>query len=111
MAIDNAAITGGSPTTIYTSSGNNAVTCIWICNTATYDPLNPTTGLTYLDIHFVKNGDGIVTTNQVVNQLPVPAGESVTFDTEKMILANGDRVIMYTPVPYNLVATISTIPV
>lgn len=111
MAIDNAAITGGSPTTIYTSSGNNAVTCIWICNTATYDPLNPTTGLTYLDIHFVKNGDGIVTTNQVVNQLPVPAGESVTFDTEKMILANGDRVVMYTPVPYNLVATISTIPV
>ena len=111
MAINSAAITGGSYTTLYTSSGNNAVTCIWICNTATYDPNNPTTGLTYLDIHFVKSSAGVTTTNQVVNQLPVPAGESVTFDTEKMILENGDTVVMYTPAPYNLVATISTIPV
>jgi hypothetical protein len=104
MAIESATITGGSPTTVYTSSGNNAITCIWICNTATYDPLNPTTG-------FVKNGAGVVTTNQVVNQLPIPAGESVTFDSEKMILDNGDSVVMYTPAPYNLVATISAIPV
>lgn len=111
MAINSATITGGSYTTIYTSTGNNAVTCIWVCNTATYDPLNPTTGLTYLDIHFVKSGAGVINANQVVNQLPVPAGESVTFDTEKMILDNGDSVVMYSPVPYNLVATISTIPV
>jgi len=111
MAIESATITGGSPTTVYTSSGNNAITCIWICNTATYDPLNPTTGLTYLDVHFVKNGAGVVTTNQVVTQLPIPAGESVPFDSEKMILDNGDSVVMYTPAPYNLVATISAIPV
>ena len=92
MAIQSTAI-GTSNTTLYTSSGNTAVTCIWVCNTATYDPLNPTTGLTYLDLHFVKTGDGITTTNLIVNQLPVPAGETVTFDTEKIILDNGDRVI------------------
>jgi hypothetical protein len=111
MAIASAQITGASPTTIYTSSGSNAVTCIWICNTATYDPNNPTTGLTYLDVHFVKSGDGVSNTNLVANQLPVPAGESVTFDTEKMILDTGDTVVLYSPSPYNLVATISTIPV
>ena len=110
MAIQSTAI-GTSNTTLYTSSGNTAVTCIWVCNTATYDPLNPTTGLTYLDLHFVKTGDGITTTNLIVNQLPVPAGETVTFDTEKIILDNGDRVIASSAAPANLVATVSNLGV
>ena len=110
MAIQSTAI-GTSNTTLYTSAGNTAVTCIWVCNTATYDPLNPTTGLTYLDLHFVKTGDGITTTNLIVNQLPVPAGETVTFDTEKIILDNGDRVISSSAAPANLVATVSTLGV
>ena len=110
MAIQSTAI-GTSNTTLYTSSGNTAVTCIWVCNTTTYDPLNPTTGLTYLDLHFVKTGDGITTTNLIVNQLPVPAGETVTFDTEKIILDNGDRVIASSAAPANLVATVSTLGV
>lgn len=110
MAIQSTAI-GTSNTTLYTSSGNTAVTCIWVCNTATYDPLNPTTGLTYLDLHFVKTGDGITTTNLIVNQLPVPAGETVTFDTEKIILDNNDRVIASSAAPANLVATVSTLGV
>ena len=110
MAIQSTAI-GTSNTTLYTSSGNTAVTCIWVCNTATYDPLNPTTGLTKLDLHFVKTGDGITTTNLIVNQLPVPAGETVTFDTEKIILDNGDRVIASSAAPANLVATVSTLGV
>ena len=110
MAIQSTAI-GTSNTTLYTSSGNTAVTCIWVCNTAIYDPLNPTTGLTYLDLHFVKTGDGITTTNLIVNQLPVPAGETVTFDTEKIILDNGDRVIASSAAPANLVATVSTLGV
>ena len=101
----------GSPVDAYVSTGDNAVTCIWICNTAIYDPNNPTSGLTYLDVHLVKNGDGITNTHLVVNALSVPAGESVTFDSEKIILENGDRVVMYSPAPYNLVATVSTIPV
>lgn len=110
MAIDSSAI-GTSNTTLYTSSGNTAVTCIWVCNTATYDPNNPSTGLTYLDLHFVKQGQGITNQNLIVNQLPVPAGETVTFDTEKIILDNGDRIIASSAAPANLVATVSTISV
>jgi hypothetical protein len=110
MAIQSVAIGTGN-TTLYTSTNNNAVTTIMICNTATYDPLNPTVGLTYLDLHFVASTDGISSTNLVVNQLPVPAGETVTFDTEKIILANGDRVVASSASPANLVATISTLEV
>lgn len=113
MAIASAIITGASPTTLYTSSGNNAVTCLWICNTATFDPNNPTTNRIFLDVHYCKSGAGVSTTNKVVSALPVPAGESVTFDTEKIILDNGDFVALYvTPTSAtNLSATISTIPV
>lgn len=110
MAIQSTAI-GTSNTDLYTSSGNTAVTCIWVCNTATYNPLDPTSGLTYLDLHFVKQGDGVTNTNLIVNQLPVPAGETVTFDTEKIILDNGDRVVASTASPANLVATISVLSV
>ena len=110
MAIQSTAI-GTSNTNLYVSSGNTAVTCIWVCNTATYDPLNPTAGQTYLDLHFVKQGQGITNTNLIVNQLPVPAGETVTFDTEKIILDNGDSVVANSASPANLVATISVISV
>ena len=110
MAIQSVAIST-SNTVLYTSSGNNAVTCIWVCNTAAYNPANPTANSTYLDLHFVRNGDGVTTTNLIVNQLPVPAGETVTFDTEKIILANGDTVVASSAAPANLVATISTISV
>ena len=100
-----------SDTTLFTSIGNNAVTTIMFCNTAAYNPLNPTAGLTYLDLHFVKATQGITTTNLVVNQIPIPAGETFTFDTEKIILSNGDRVVASSASPANLVATISTLEV
>ena len=110
MAIDSVAIGTGN-TDLYTSVGKNAVTTIMICNTATYIPATPTVGLTYLDLHLVKFGAGITTTNLIINQLPIPAGETFTFDTEKIILDNGDRVVASSAAPANLVATISTINV
>ena len=110
MAIQSTAI-GTSNTDLYISSGNTAVTCIWVCNTATYNPLDPSSGTTYLDLHFVKQGQGVSNTNLIVNQLPVPAGETVSFDTERIILDNGDRVVANSASPANLVATVSTISV
>jgi hypothetical protein len=110
MAIQSTAIGTGN-TDLYVSNGNTAVTCIWVCNTVTYNPLSPTTGLTYLDLHFVKQGAGITATNLIVSQLAVPAGETVTFDTEKIILDNGDRVVASSAAPANLVATVSSISV
>ena len=87
MAIQSTAIGTGN-TDLYVSNGNTAVTCIWVCNTVTYNPVDPTSNLTYLDLHFVKQGAGITATNLIVSQLAVPAGETVSFDTEKIILDN-----------------------
>lgn len=99
---------GTSSTDIYTSSGTNAITTVIVCNTATPDPV---VGLTYLTLHAVANGDSVGSTNMIVNQLPVPAGETVSFDAEKMVLSNGDRLVAYSASPANLAVTVSTLPV
>jgi hypothetical protein len=111
MAIDSTAI-NAADTTLFTASQETAVTCIWVCNTNTYDPNNPTVGQTTLNLHFVKSTDAVaLTKNKIVNTLTVPAGETVTFDTEKIILEAGDKVIANAASGSILVATISTITV
>lgn len=107
MAIISTAILTSS-TDIYVSAGNNAITSVIICNTATPDP---SVGLTYLTLHAVASGDGVGATNMIVNQLPIPAGETVNFDTEKMVLSNGDKLVAFSASPANLSVTVSTLPV
>jgi hypothetical protein len=113
MAIANASITSSSAA-VYTSSGNNAITTVIVCNTATYDPNNPTSGLTYLYLYAVPSGGSAsspATNTTIVNKLPIPAGETVTFDQEKMVLSNGDMLVAKSDSPANLVVTVSTLAV
>jgi len=100
-----------SNTVIYTSSGITAITALIICNTATYNPASPQDGLTYLTLWAKKSGIAVGAVNQIVNAMPVPAGETVSFDTEKLVLDDGDQIVAYCPVPANLSATVSTLPV
>lgn len=110
MAIQSTAI-GTSVTTLYTSSGDNAITNIMFCNTVPFNPASPNTGLAYLTVYLVKSGDSATSTNMVVNYLPIPAGETFSFDAEKIILSNGDSVRAMADVTATLVATVSSLPV
>lgn len=111
MAIINTDIES-SNTTIYSSSGNNAITTVIICNTTQFDPLNPTAGETKLFLYAVPNGITVSNTQLIVNGLPIPAGETVMFDQEKMVLSDGDALVATTDVyPATLVATVSTLAV
>ena len=113
MAITNATI-GTTPAAIYTSTGDNAITTVIVCNTASYDPDNPATGLTKLYLYAVPAGGSATspaTNTTIVNGLPIPAGETVTFDQEKMVLANGDLLSAKSDSPANLVVTVSTLAV
>ena len=92
MAIQNTAIPGSlTPTNIYTSSGNTAITTTIFCNTTVYDPLSPATGTIKLTLHVIPSGDSRGSENMILNELPIPAGETFTFDTEKIVLENGDK--------------------
>lgn len=84
-----------------------AVTVIMVCNTATPDPEDETADATVFDMHFVKQGSAIGAVNKVLGNMPMAAGETFTFDTEKIIIEEGDRIILNCDSPTNLSATVS----
>jgi hypothetical protein len=105
MALTNTAILATN-TTIYTSSGNNAITTVIVCNTSGSE-LN-------LTMYAVANNAGLVgtpgTTNMIVSSLPIPAGDTVSFDQEKMVLSDNDTLVAVGS-STGLSATVSTLPV
>lgn len=104
MAIVNQAIisngTGGATDYRYTMltvpAGEEwAITNIMVCNT--YDPAaaNPQNETCVFDLHLVpSNGSYSDTITSVVRRLSLPAGETFTFDTEKIVLSAGDSVVV-----------------
>ena len=110
MAITNTSVTS-SNTTIYTSSGNNAITTILFCNTSTFSSSSPTTNQSLLYVYAVPSGSSAGTGTLIVNGLPIPAGETVSLDQEKLVLANGDTIVAKTDSLSNITATVSTLAV
>ena len=47
----------------------------------------------------------------VVRALVLPAGETFTFDSEKIVLETGDKIVALGESPTNLVATVSYLEV
>lgn len=113
MAITNDSI-GTSTAAVYTSSGNNAITSIIVCNTAIFNSGNPTSGLTYLYLYALPSGGNAASPDAnsiIVNGLPIPAGETVSLDQEKLVFSDGDMLVAKSDSPANLVVTVSTLPV
>jgi len=97
MAI-NSTLIDSAGTVLFTATGDKMIATIIFCNTANPDPYNEDNNMVYLDVHLVKNGGGVVNatkTNQIVKALPLPAGETVFFDTERIVLQNTDQVIAF----------------
>lgn len=72
-----------------------AITNIMVCNT--YDPgaANPQNETCAFDLHLVPStGSYSDTVTSVVRRLELPAGETFTFDTEKIVLEEGDAVVI-----------------
>jgi hypothetical protein len=126
MAVIGKTITGTtmtSPTTVYTSSSNNAVTCIAICNTGAVSLTDETVNSADVNVYVVSpSGGGDNTTissgSLIVKQLIIPAGETVFFNDEKFVLANTDYIAVgyqmtgaASPVSNLLTVTVSTLPV
>jgi hypothetical protein len=75
---------GVNGTTIYTSTGSNAITSIIACNNS---------GSTInLSLYAVPNGKNAYNNPEcvIVCALPVPAGETLSLDQEKLVLGNND---------------------
>lgn len=114
MAISNSAITSlyalGYPG-IFTCPGTypndiqeHAVTCIIFCNVSDTTSVN-------LSLYAIPNGSAFASTHTVIKQLEIPAGETFSFDTEKLVLSTGDVLYAIASIDNTLVCTVSSMRV
>ena len=87
MAIVNAQLTTTQLDILTVPAGKTyAITNILVCN-------NDATDNASFDLHFIPSGDPLDNAiTRVVNNLTLPAEETFTFDSERIILEAGDRV-------------------
>lgn len=69
-----------------------AITTIALCNIEEPDLTDETVNSATVNIHFVKNGSTATRRNLVVSNLIVPAGETVFFSDERIILDSNDSI-------------------
>lgn len=89
----------------------NAVTTIALCNTAAPDPANENTNAVTVNIYVVRSALSYGPGNLVVSNLVIPAGETVFFSEERMVLASGDQIWIGTSTTGILAATVSVLAV
>jgi hypothetical protein len=89
----------------------NAVTTIALCNTVTPDPASETADSVTVSIYVVRSGLSYGPGNRIVSELVVPAGETVFFSEERMVLASGDQIWVGTSSAAKLAVTVSVLAV
>lgn len=88
-------------------STDSAITVMFFCNLNTADPLDPASDRQFIDVYVVPVGDTASTLNKIVNQLPIDAGDTFTFSTERLVLSPNDRIYAATTPLSNVSVTIS----
>jgi len=112
MAIANSLIASGDNTILVVDAGKRyAITTILVCNTFTPNPIHEEDGQTVFDLHIIPQGQAIGDRNMVVRSLVLPAGETFTFDSEKIVLEEGDYIVIAGESPEVLAATVSYLEV
>jgi hypothetical protein len=113
----------GAPRLVFTSTDKgfpvarggieqtNAVTTIALCNTGAPNLSDETVNSVTVDIYIVKKTKTATVGNKVVSQLIVPAGETVFFSEERMVLDGGDMIYVEVDVSGLLSVSVSTLPV
>jgi len=88
MAIVNAQLQATQQTLLLVPNGKTyAITNILVCN-------NSLSSDATFDLHFVPPGDPVDNSvTRIINNLTLPATETFTFDSERIILEAGDRIV------------------
>ena len=94
---------GTSVTTIYTSSGDSATTCIFFCNT------NGTAET--IDVYAVPSGGTAGVLNQIIDTLTINSGDTYIMNIEKLVLANGDSIQAVATTGSVVTATVSYVSI
>ena len=107
-------INSATDTTLYTSTGENAITVMIFCNTGTVDPADESVNAVKLWLHVISSGSTVSDSFAIAKNLTIPPGETVFFDTERLVLGNGQFIsgrLLATNGNGSITATISTLAV
>ena len=103
--------TTGGPIAGGVTGRENAVTTIALCNTLAPDAADETTNSVTVNIYVVRSGLSYGPGNLVVSSLVVPAGETVFFSEERIVLENGDSIVVEPSVNNVVSVTVSALAV
>ena len=103
MAISQNGAVGTSATTVYTSSGTTAITCMFF--------MNDNASARTLDVHVVKSGASATASNKIVKALSVDGGDTYVINLEILVLSNGDTIQALASVGSSIYATISSVTI
>ena len=103
MALENAQLTDTQLDVLTVPTGKTyAITSIMVCNTYSPNDATPENHLSSFDMHFLKDNQNLSNAvTCVVRELELPAGETFTFDSEKVILDDG-CIISFVAQPENV---------
>lgn len=85
MAITNALIESSAKTVVFNATGENAITCMVLCNSSL------TTAAT-VRVWVVPGAEAVANKHIIINEVNLPAGETFSMDTERFILSDGDTI-------------------
>ena len=104
MAIANQSLTtGGNNLFVGPADQEHAVTCVVFCNYSI--------STVVLNCCAIPNGGTTGDSSIIIKDLTLPAGETFTFDTEKFVLATGDRLWARASANSSVTATVSSMRV
>lgn len=70
-----------------------AITNVMVCNTYSPNGAAPASNSANFDMHLIPDGQALSNSvTCVVRELELPAGETFTFDSEKIVLEEGDKI-------------------
>jgi len=94
MAIVNAQLTTTQNDVLTVPANKSyAITNILVCNTYSPSDSNPQNHNASFDMHIIPSTQALNNkVTCVVRELELPAGETFTFDSEKIVLEDGDKI-------------------
>lgn len=89
----------------------NAVTTIALCNVGAPNLTDETVNSANVDIQLVPYNIAPDTKHYIVKNLTVPAGETIFFSDERIILSAGDKIVVTASAANLIAVTVSSMPV
>jgi hypothetical protein len=102
MALSQSTLTT-SASAVYTSTGNTAVTTMYLCNFSGSDRT--------VSVYLVPNTDTADNGTIIYKDVPIAAGDTYVIDTERLVLANGDTVQALASATTSVTMTVSYVGV